>query len=86
MKKDYMKPQGNVVAMQVNENIALSVDKPTSSLSYGVNYVVIGDKRFIQGDVNYEASNTGDEKYDRFYDLIISYLHNLPSNCRYSPV
>ena len=86
MKKDYMKPQGNVVAMQVNENIALSVDKPTSSLSYGVNYVVIGDKRFIQGDVNYEASNTGDEKYDRFYDLIITYLHNLPSNCRYSPV
>ena len=85
MKKDYMKPQGNVVAMQVNENIALSVDKPTSSLSYGVNYVVIGDKRFIQGDVNYEASNTGDEKYDRFYDLIITYLHNLPSNCRYNP-
>ena len=85
MKKDYMKPQGNVVAMQVNENIALSIDKPTSSLNYGVNYVVIGDKRFIQGDVNYEASNTGDEKYDRFYDLIITYLHNLPSNCRYNP-
>ena len=85
MKKDYMKPQGNVVAMQVNENIALSIDKPTSSLNYGVNYVVVGDKRYIQGDVNYEASSTGDEKYDRFYDLIISYLHNLPSNCRYNP-
>ena len=85
MKKDYMKPHGNVVAMQVNENIALSIDKPTSSLTYGVNYVVVGDKRYIQGDVNYEASSTGDEKYDRFYDLIISYLHNLPSNCRYNP-
>ena len=85
MKKDYMKPQGNVVAMQVNENIALSIDKPTSSLNYGVNYVVIGDKRYIQGEVAYEASNTGDEKYDRFYDLIITYLHNLPSNCRYNP-
>ena len=86
MKKDYMKPQGKIVAMQVNENIAISLDKPMTSMDYGVSYVVVGGTRYIQGVQEYPAANTGDDKADRFYDFLISYLKNLPSNCRFSPV
>lgn len=86
MKKDYMKPQGKVVAMQVNENIAISIDKPMTSMDYGVSYVIVGDKRYIQGDLGYEASSTGDPKMDRFFDLLVVYLNKLPENCVFSPV
>ena len=86
MKKDYMKPQGKIVAMQVNENIAISLDVPDTFLDYGVSYVVVNGVRYIQGVQDYPAHDTGDEKVDRFYDFLISYINNLPSNCRFSPV
>lgn len=86
MKKDYMKPQGKVVAMQVNENIAISIDKPMTSMDYRVNYVVVDGVRYIQGVQDYPAASTGDEKMDRFYDFLISYIKDLPSNCRFDRV
>lgn len=84
MKKDYMKPQGNVVAIQVNENVATSGQEHTTEVSSGVQYAIIGTQAYIMGNTDYARTSTGDEKLDRFYDLILTYLHGL-SNCRFNP-
>lgn len=83
MKKDYMKPEGKVVTLRMNENISTSGDSGVAGDTFGMSYIVAGDKTYIYTS-SFEASNTGDDKYDRFYDLIISYIHGL-SNCRYDP-
>ena len=84
MKKDYLKPEGKVVALRMNENISSSGGFALGD-KFGIHYTVIGDKKYIFGDTSVETSNTGDEKYDRFYDLILSYLHNVDPNCRFDP-
>lgn len=84
MKKDYMKPEGNVVSIQVNENVATSGQEHTTEAYYGVQYAIIGTQAYIMGNTDYANTSTGDEKLDRFYDLILTYLHGL-SNCRFNP-
>ena len=84
MKKDYMKPEGNVVTIQVNENVATSGREPTAEAFYGVQYAIVGTQAFIMGNTDYAKTSTGDEKLDRFYDLILTYVHGL-SNCRFNP-
>lgn len=84
MKKDYMKPEGNVVSIQVNENVATSGQEHTTEVYSGVQYAIIGTQAYIMGNTDYAKTSTGDEKLDRFYDLILTYLHGL-SNCRFNP-
>ena len=84
MKKDYMKPEGNVVSIQVNENVATSGQEHTTEVPSGVQYAIIGTQAYIMGNTDYARTSTGDEKLDRFYDLILTYLHGL-SNCRFNP-
>lgn len=84
MKKDYMKPEGNLVALQANENIATSgAVNGGAVLNYGVYYLEVSGTKYIMGNTGYPASSTGDEKFDCFYDLIISYIHNLDPACRF---
>ena len=80
MKKNYMKPEGKVVAMSVRENIASSEGslQDTYKVHYSVD-VVTGVK-YIQGS-NVAASDTNNKSFDIFYDMVKTYLHNL-SNCR----
>lgn len=80
MMKSYMKPVGRLVSVQVNENIATSVD-----INYGSGkvYYSLGEngEKFIHTS-SIVASNTGNKEFDAFYDLIASYVHNCPSACR----
>lgn len=83
MKKDYMKPVGSLVAIRVNENIALSYET-TPSAPFGLHYTIGSDgQRFILGS-DFAASSTGDTGFDRFYDFIVTYVYGL-SNCRFDP-
>lgn len=85
MRKVYMKPNGKVVALRVNENISTSgVLGWIGSDQFGVHYNVVGDKRYIYTS-NYESVNTKDESYNAFYDLIISYLYKIDPACRFDP-
>lgn len=83
MKKDYMKPEGKIVAMSIQENIASS--ESTTGDTYGIHYTIgVDGTRFIQGS-DVAATNTGNAKFDRFYDLVKTYLYpekNL-ANCRF---
>ena len=80
MKKDYMKPEGKVVAMSVRENIASS--EGTSSGNYKVHYTwgEVPGVKYIQGS-NVPATSTGNKSFDSFYDMVKTYMHNL-GNCR----
>jgi hypothetical protein len=80
MKKDYMKPEGKVVAMSVRENIASS--EGSSSDTYKIQYTwgEVPGVRYIQGS-NYPATDTKNESFDSFYDMVKTYLHGL-DNCR----
>lgn len=84
MKKDYMKPAGNIVSIRVNENIATS-DVGDSSDLFGIHYTYGEDgvTRYIFGS-EHAASSTGDEGFDRFRDLVNTYVYGL-SACRYDP-
>ena len=84
MKKNYMKPEGAVVAMCMNENISASSRGPVSD-RFGIHYTVVGDNRYIFGDTSVPASNTGDDKYDHFYNLILVFIHNVDTNCLFDP-
>ncbi len=85
MKKDYMKPEGKVVALRMNENISVS-GVPGANDAFGIHYTITDDGvKYIYTSTEWTASSTGDEKYDLFYDLIISYLHNIDPNCRFDP-
>ena len=85
MKKDYMKPEGNVVALLVNENISTSISSKPYESPYGIEYDIVGDSRYITGDPNYPATDTGNPEVDQFLDWVLSFMHNLPANCRYKP-
>ena len=81
MKKVYMNPKGKVVALHVNENISSSRNIfETESDPYGIKYMVVGDKKFIQTS-DHEACSLGDEAYNRFFDLIVCALYDLDPNC-----
>lgn len=82
MKKDYMKPEGKVVAMNLNENIATS----GSSDTYGMRYRFGEDgvTKFIYTS-EIVASATGNDRFDRFYDLVASYIYGIDPNCRFDP-
>jgi hypothetical protein len=48
MKKNYVKPEGNVVALQMNENIALSFGFADYIINFTLAYRVEGDTKYIQ--------------------------------------
>lgn len=83
MKKDYMKPEGQVVTMSIQENIASS--ESLTGDTFGIHYTVGTDGvKYIQGG-SIAATNTGNEKFDRFYDMVKSYLYpdKIPAACRF---
>lgn len=84
MKKDYMKPAGSVVAVRVNENIAASASSDSYD-GFGLHYTfgADGTTKYIYGS-EHAAANSGDPEFDRFYDLVMTYIHGL-SACRYDP-
>jgi hypothetical protein len=82
MKKDYMKPEGKVVAVSVRENIASS--EGSSGDVYGVYYTPSEDglQQFIQGS-DTPATNTGNKYFDSFYDMVKTYMNGGKlANCR----
>ena len=82
MKKDYMKPEGKVVAMSVRENIASSTGSTgdTYKVYYSVNPAT-GEK-FIQGS-DVPATVTNNEAFNSFYDMVQIYLNREKlGNCR----
>lgn len=54
MRKNYVKPEGNVVALQMNENIALSFGFADIIYDFTLAYRVVGDDRYIQ-DTNIKS-------------------------------
>lgn len=83
MKKVYMNPEGKVVALHVNENISSSGNVfESESHGFGMTYTIIGDKKFIYTS-DHEACTLGDEDYNRFFDLVVSFLYDLDPNCRW---
>ena len=83
MKKNYMKPEAKAVVMNLNENIALSLESKASD-SYGVYYRVEGDTYYIYTS-NAKSANTGNKEFDAFYDLITAYKHGVGDICSYDP-
>lgn len=84
MKKIYMKPDGKVVALRVNENISTS-GKPVGEVPFGVKYNVAADGTNYIYTSTTPSVSTNDESFNAFYDLIISYLYQLDPNCRFDP-
>ena len=54
MRKNSVKPEGNVVALQMNENIALSFGFADIIYDFTLAYRVVGDTKYIQ-DTNIES-------------------------------
>jgi hypothetical protein len=81
MKKDYMKPEGSVVAMRTNENVAASANGSNPQVYYFVQYSVVGETRYIQDSTEYVAADLGNESLNRFYDMLIAYINGLDVNC-----
>lgn len=54
MRKNYVKPEGNVVALQMSENIALSFGFADIIYDFTLAYRVVGDDRYIQ-DTNIKS-------------------------------
>jgi hypothetical protein len=82
MKKDYMKPEGKVVAMSIRENIASS--EGSSGDNFQVHYTLDLDSgvKYIQGS-NVPATNTGNKDFDSFYDMVKTYMYGGKlANCR----
>ena len=80
MKKNYMKPEGKVVAMSVRENIASSEGSLNDTYKVHYNIDNATGVKYIQGS-SVVASDTNNKSFDIFYDMVKTYLHNLP-NCR----
>ncbi len=78
MKKNYMKPAGVVVAMNLNENIAASVNYAPYAVAYkvdpatGIKYIA---------NTGLAAFVTGNEAYDRFQDWVLATKENLDPLC-----
>ena len=79
MKKDYMKPEGKVVAMNLNENIAISGSADTYSMTYRLGEDGVTKYIYTSDQV---ACNTGNDRFDRFYDLVASYIYGVDPICR----
>lgn len=80
MKKNYMKPEGKVVAMSIRENIASSEGSIGDTYKVHYNIDNVTGVKYIQGS-KVVASDTNNKSFDVFYDMVKTYLHNLP-NCR----
>ena len=83
MRKNYMKPEGKVVALRMNENISAS-GEPAFRDSFGITYNVVGDTKYIYTSTTVQATSSTDDRFNAFYDLILSFIHDL-SNCRFDP-
>lgn len=80
MKKDYMKPEGKVVAMSVRENIATSEGSAFDDVKVHYTLNATDGTKYIQGS-DIPATSTGNTSFDVFYDMVKTYLYNL-ANCR----
>jgi hypothetical protein len=78
MKKDYMKPEGAVVAICVNENISTSRGGTADAflVSYGKN----SEGKRVINDSNVPACEVGTEDQRRIIDLLNCMAYGL-SNC-----
>jgi hypothetical protein len=81
MKKDYMKPEGKVVAMSIRENIASS--EGSSGDTFKIQYTVdlTSGTKYIQGS-DVPATKTGNDAFDSFYDMVQTYLKPELAVCR----
>lgn len=83
MKKNYMKPEGNVVALRANENIALSVGLTDGSRVSGTIVVEpIDGKYYISGNLNLEAADTGDPAVDAVINAINAFIGGVYQVCQ----
>ena len=85
VKKIYVRPSAHTVSMRLNENIATSRphDYPNNGDDIRYIYDQNGTKYIAFSSI--EASVTGDERFDRFMDRNMLFIHNL-SNCGHSSV
>jgi hypothetical protein len=79
MRKDYVKPEGNVVALQMDENIALSFGFIDVIHEFTLAYRVVGSQKYIK-DTNIPSrglSGVTGATLDAFYliDAIMDGLH-----------
>jgi hypothetical protein len=78
MKKDYMKPEGVVVAICVNENISTS--RCGSEDAFLVHYGKDSEGKRVINDSNVPACEVGTEDQRRIIDLLNCMAYGL-SNC-----
>lgn len=85
MKKTYLKPEGKVVTMSIQENIASSMSMTNDAYGIAYTFGADGTTKYIMGS-SVEATNTNNENFNRFYDLVKSFLYAelVPANCRVS--
>ncbi len=79
MKKDYMKPEGAVVAICVNENISTS--RGGTEDAFLVHYGENSEGKRVIFDSNVPACEIGTEDQRRLIDLLNSFAYGLV-NCR----
>jgi hypothetical protein len=79
MKKDYMKPEGAVVAICVNENISTS--RGGSLDAFLVHYGKDSEGKRVIHDSNVPACEVGTEDQRRIIDLLNCMAYGLV-NCR----
>ena len=83
MKKNYVKPEGNVVALRANENIALSVGLTDGSrVSGSIETLPVNGKYYISGNLNLEAADTGDPAVDAVINAINAFLGGVYEVCQ----
>ena len=83
MKKNYVKPEGSVVALRTNENIALSVGLTDGSrVSGSIETVLVNGKYYISGNLNLEAADTGDTAVDAVINAINAFLGGVYKVCQ----
>ncbi len=74
MKKAYMKPQGAVVSMKLNESVAASLDFSPSITTGTLNYIITPDGTYyIQDSTRQRGDNNNDGKFtdaDVFYEYL----------------
>ena len=85
MGKTYMRPEGKVVALCMNENISVSRGENIFfNDAFGLSYRMQGETAYIYNSTTVKATEVGDDRYKAFYDLLLTYVYDL-SNCRFDP-
>lgn len=76
MKKNYMKPEGRVVAVSVNENIASSESMSEFLLGYKIIYNYVEGHRYISlndmADGTDPMESSGYSDYNVFKDILLA--------------